>query len=124
MSQRKLYLSDNKIFAGVAGGVAEFLDIDPSIVRIIWVFAAVSGGIGVLAYLIGLMVIPPRPADQPRVTIEGGTKPSGHTIGIAMILVGLVFLANNFIPSIPWRIMWPAALIVLGIYYIFKERNN
>ncbi|NLM25219.1 MAG: PspC domain-containing protein [Firmicutes bacterium] len=124
MSQRKLYLSDNRIIAGVAGGIAEYLDIDPTIVRIIWAFAVFSGGIGALAYIIGVMVIPPRPVSEPRVTIEGAERPPRQTLGIILILVGLVFLLNNFIPSIPWRLVWPIALIILGLFYIYNERRN
>ena len=56
----KFALSNNKVIAGVCGGVAEFLNVDAKIVRIVWVIAVLFGGVGVLAYLllwiIGLMV--------------------------------------------------------------------
>lgn len=55
----KFALSNNKVIAGVCGGVAEFLNIDVKIVRIVWVIAVIFAGFGVLAYLllwiIGLM---------------------------------------------------------------------
>ncbi len=55
----KFALSNNKVIAGVCGGVAEFLNVDAKIVRIVWVIAVLFGGVGVLAYLllwiIGLM---------------------------------------------------------------------
>ena len=55
----KFALSDNKVIAGVCGGVANLLNVDAKIVRIVWVIAALFGGVGVLAYLllwiVGLM---------------------------------------------------------------------
>ena len=55
----KFALSDNKVVAGVCGGVANLLGVDAKIVRIVWVIAVLFGGVGVLAYLllwiIGLM---------------------------------------------------------------------
>lgn len=48
----KLTKSSDKKIAGVAGGVANYLGIDPTIVRIIWVCAVLFAGFGLLAYLI------------------------------------------------------------------------
>ena len=59
--EKKLYRSktDKKI-AGVCGGLAEYLGVDPTIVRLIWVLVALSGA-GVLAYLICALIIPEKP---------------------------------------------------------------
>src|SRR5690348_8640268 len=60
--------TDRRI-AGVCGGIAEYFDIDPTIVRIIFVLAALLGGPGLLIYLVLWIVLPkgsPRPAGAPR----------------------------------------------------------
>jgi len=58
MEQKKLYRSrKNSMICGVCGGVAEYINIDPTIVRLIWVIAAFPG-IGVLAYIIAAIIIP------------------------------------------------------------------
>ena len=59
--QKKLYRSktDGKI-AGVCGGLAEFLNIDPTIIRVIWALVALSGA-GILAYIVCALVIPVKP---------------------------------------------------------------
>lgn len=58
---KKLYKSTNdKLLCGVCGGVAEYFNIDPTIVRLIWVVFALCAGGGVLAYLICAIVIPYR----------------------------------------------------------------
>lgn len=58
MEQKKLYRSrDNRMISGVCGGVGEFINIDPTIVRLIWAVTCFSG-IGIVAYIIGLIIIP------------------------------------------------------------------
>ncbi len=63
--ERKLYRSrtDSRI-AGVCGGLGEYLDIDPTLVRLIFVLLALTGGHGVLLYII-LWLIVPYPAQTP-----------------------------------------------------------
>lgn len=58
-SSKKLYRSeqDTKI-AGVCGGLAEYLDIDSSVVRLLWVVFSLWGGSGILAYIVAALVIP------------------------------------------------------------------
>jgi len=63
----RLYRSrDDRMIAGVAGGVAEMLDADPSIIRIVWALLAfVTGGIGLLVYIVMWIVVPKRPEGMP-----------------------------------------------------------
>ena len=61
--EKKLYRSTtNKTIAGVCGGLAEYLNIDPTIVRVIWALVAMSGA-GLLAYLLCALIIPEKPSD-------------------------------------------------------------
>ena len=59
----RLYRSpDDRMLSGVAGGLAEMLDIDPSIVRIVWaVLVPLTGGIALLVYIVMAIVVPERP---------------------------------------------------------------
>ena len=55
---RKLYCSNtNKIICGVCGGLGEYLGVDPTIVRLVWVLIACSGT-GLLAYIIAAVIMP------------------------------------------------------------------
>jgi phage shock protein PspC (stress-responsive transcriptional regulator) len=58
MADKKLVRSANKKIAGVCGGLAEFLGLDASIVRIVWLLCVLLGGFGLLAYLIMWIVMP------------------------------------------------------------------
>ena len=60
---KRLYRSGkNKIIAGICGGLGEYFDIDPVIVRLVWViFTLISFGFGFLAYLTAWFIIPRNP---------------------------------------------------------------
>ena len=57
MTKRLYKIEEGKMLDGVCGGVAEYFNSEPTVVRLIWAFAAASGG-GVVAYLICALVFP------------------------------------------------------------------
>ncbi|MEO5918763.1 MAG: PspC domain-containing protein [Candidatus Limnocylindrales bacterium] len=58
----RLYRSrDDRVISGVAGGVADWLDIDPSLVRIAFVLTALAGGLGFVLYIVMAFVVPEGP---------------------------------------------------------------
>lgn len=60
---KRLYKSrDDKMLDGVCGGIAEYFDIDPTLVRLIWAVFGATGS-GILAYIIAVVIIPTRPAE-------------------------------------------------------------
>lgn len=62
MNPRRLYRSRDRQLAGVAGGMAEYLDIDPTVVRILWIIVGIaSGGLALIAYIVLALVIPQAP---------------------------------------------------------------
>ena len=59
--EKKIYRSSsNRKIAGVCGGIAEYFDIDPTLVRLLWVIASWIGGSGLLAYIIACVIMPER----------------------------------------------------------------
>lgn len=59
---KRLYRSrTDRQFAGVCGGIADYLAIDSSIVRILWVILALAGGPGFILYIILMLVVPEEP---------------------------------------------------------------
>jgi len=59
MPEKKLYRSfNNRIIAGICGGIGEYFDIDPVIVRLIWVVTAFMGGAGLIFYILAWIIIP------------------------------------------------------------------
>ena len=62
MNEKKLYKSNtDKKIAGVCGGIAEYFNIDSTLVRLGWVLFSLLGGSGLLAYIIAAIIMPDRP---------------------------------------------------------------
>ena len=60
---KKLYRNtSNKMVAGVCTGLGEYLNIDPTIVRLIWALVGLTGA-GILAYLVAALIIPEKPSN-------------------------------------------------------------
>ncbi len=56
---KQLRRSNNKVIAGVCAGLAEYVDLDPMIMRIIWVVVSLFTGIPVVIYIVLIFVMPP-----------------------------------------------------------------
>jgi phage shock protein C len=150
---KKLYRSvTDKMLAGVCGGLAEYFAIDPVIVRLIFVLAVIFGGSGILAYIILWIIIPQKPfiitpfnSNPP----SGNSQPSDEEkksestefnmsalnlnktqsnrsiyAGAFLILLGGIFLLDNFVPHFHFGDFWPLVLIGLGFAIILNARNN
>jgi phage shock protein C len=78
VNPRRLYRSRDRQLAGVAGGMAEYLDIDPTVMRILWiVIGIVSGGLALIAYILLALVIPQAPTGYMAAAPGGWAPPPG-----------------------------------------------
>jgi phage shock protein C len=139
---RRLYRSQTEsVLGGVAGGVAEYLDVDPAIVRVIWaVLAILTGGIFFLLYIVMWIVVPlvPEGAEpaQGETATAGAATASGWNpeptrrvrrrsgsgswiFGLILIGLGLYFLAREYLPNVDFDRLWPLGLILLGVVLLF-----
>lgn len=72
MNPRRLYrCRHDRQLAGVASGIAEYLDLDPTVVRILWILSAFFGGFTILLYIIMAFVMPLEPAGPVAAAAEG-----------------------------------------------------
>jgi phage shock protein C len=102
--EKKLYRSRRqRMIAGVCGGIAEYFDIDVTWVRLLLAISVFFGGIGIVLYILGIIVIPEDPVvdgniDQDeggRVYVNTGdttsqTNRTALVIGVALIIIGLL----------------------------------
>ena len=58
MAKRLYRDTNNKMVAGVCSGIAEYFNIDPTLVRIGWLIAFLCAGTGLLAYFISMAIMP------------------------------------------------------------------
>ena len=62
--KKRLYKSrKDKKLDGICGGIAEYFDIDPTLVRLAWILFTALGGSGIVAYIVCAIVIPEKPDD-------------------------------------------------------------
>lgn len=62
MEPKRLYRVDNGILAGVCGGIAEYFNIDPGLVRIITAMLILAGGLSLWVYIIAALILPKKSA--------------------------------------------------------------
>ena len=126
---------DDRILFGVAGGHAEYFNIDPVIARVVWVvLTIVTGGIAALVYLV-LAIVTPEDRSQVSSVADEDEAASGdvdyremdrrssrrdrarYVIGGVLVALGVLFLLSSLgvFGSIRWELVWPVAIIVLGL---------
>jgi len=149
---RRLYRSrTDSMIGGVAAGLADYLGADPALVRVAWaLIAVITGGAGVVAYVIAWVVVPEAPKgvasgsvadaraldpvtgqpdpDAPIPAVAASERrPStnpGLLVGGALILLGAWFLAREYLPPIDWSLVWPVLLIGVGAAILLTSARN
>jgi len=137
----RLYRSrDDRILAGVAGGLAETLDVDPSIIRIVWALLIfLTGGIALLVYIVMAIVVPERPdgmparpwdgpgaapppgADAGPVPEGGWRAPDGSTVPIAADATGPPRHRRDPADRTMVAVLAGLLLVVLGGYFLIRR---
>ncbi|UWG97993.1 PspC domain-containing protein [Dehalobacter sp. DCM] len=136
---KQLYRSSrNNVIGGVCAGIAEYFEIDPTIVRLIWVLALFAG-IGIIAYIVCWIVIPEKPI-SPFDTFQDASaagdsyesqrnaavnKEKGiRILGAALIVIGALFLCDRFFGWFDFSVVFPIALIAVGVYVLFAKEKR
>ena len=140
----------DKVVGGVAGGLAEYFEIDPVIVRVLFVVSLFFHGAGFIAYIILWITLPEAPyvfetASNMNTTSGSSTDTTPQTddaaaayfksldekkakrnrnIGIVLLVLGCIFLSDNFIPKIHFADFWPIVLVALGLSLLLNSKKS
>jgi phage shock protein C len=145
VNPRRLYrCRHDRQLAGVAAGMAEYLDLDPTVVRILWILSAFFGGFTILLYIILAFVMPLEPlaaAESAPIDAEAGTEASaveattttwtapvahehrargegrlGFGMGVLFVVFGAIALVGPAFPGwVAGMALGPAFLVALGV---------
>lgn len=135
----------NKVFLGVLGGIAEYLDVDPTIVRILFILLCLVEPVFIIAYFLMAIVMP---EDEEEITaerlpekIEKIAEEAGESVeklskkaptvekkddtklfGIALVLLGALLLLKESIkvPFLGLREIVAALILILGLYLVVR----
>ncbi len=126
---KKLFRSKNdRMIAGVCGGLAQYFEIDPVIIRGVFTFLACVGGSGIALYIV-LAIITPEEGDPDFVVAEENSKEKlpvsmvdlqskRRVFAIAIIILGVLILLGNIFSFVwlTWKVIASCAIIALGLY--------
>jgi len=142
---KKLYrLPKEGKVAGVCAGLADYLELDVTLVRLVFVVLTLaSGGFGILIYIILAVVMPIGAGARPtnagsnhigdnvqalaeEVKSNGGLNRLRNYTGAILVGLGIWLLLVQFFPTwawFNWDIVWPAVLVILGLTLVLKGRK-
>lgn len=151
MEKRLYRSKKDRVLAGVCGGIGEYLDVDSTLIRIVLVLLIFAWGTGILVYIICAIIIPENPYQHKEESIEKEsietnaietnaieTEITGHArgaysdrpktkkrneeaIGLILIVLGALFLLQNFVPWFTFGKLWPLILIAIGLIILFRN---
>ena len=128
---------------GVAGGLAEHLDVDSTLVRVAFVVLGFASGIGLIAYIVLALVMPeavegaarsedstegsaPAEESTPSREADARTKRNRNFIGGILVIVGVLFLLLQveFFSWLRWGLIWPLVIIAVGVALIWDRSRS
>lgn len=130
---KKLYKSQrDRMIGGVCGGISEYLNVDTTFIRLIFVLMGLFGGSGIIIYIAGLIIIPEgAAAEQSDIKIK--SKSNTAFWGVLLIILGIFFLVPDFgafrIHNMwmwhgLWRMILPLMIIALGAWLLLRPSDN
>jgi len=151
MNKRMYKSRKNRMIAGVAGGIAEYIDVDPTLIRLAFVLLVFAGASGIIIYIVLAIILPEQesivppasssgtpPADiagQPAPEVAPDFSPRRYSesrnkgaqvIGLGIIALGILFLLINFgvFSWLEWGVIWPVVLIAIGLLLILGRARR
>ena len=140
MNRRLYRCRENRMLAGVAGGLAEYTGLDPSLVRILWLVSVFFWGAGVLLYIAMAIIVPLEPITPEAAAAHaadmaaGIAAPHRHRegsgrvvtfIGVVLLLVGSLALIDAYLPGwASWRQLWPLLFLGAGGFLVVTSMRR
>lgn len=125
ITTRRVYRSrSDRVVGGVCGGLGRYFGVDPVLLRVAAVALALSGGLGLLAYLIAWAVIPENPdaTDAPRVR-SADAHGVAVAVGAGLVALGALLLLRLLVPWFSMALFWPLVVVGVGVLILVSARR-
>jgi signal transduction histidine kinase/phage shock protein PspC (stress-responsive transcriptional regulator) len=121
--QRHLRSSDDRVVAGVCGGLGAHLGVDPMVLRLAFVVLTLANGVGLLAYAAAWALLPEAPsgADIPRGRHQ---LSADKTIALGLITLGVLLLVREIGLVVPPEVVWPVTLSLVGFGMVWARTSD
>lgn len=133
MTKRLFRSRKEKMVTGVCAGIAEYFDIDPTLVRLGFIILTFAGASGLIAYIVATIVIPEEPfgneyendvynkdGSEADVDPNQAQKKTKFIIGVGLIGVGSVMFMDHVFSWIDKGTIWALAIIVVGVFLLLS----
>lgn len=121
----------HKVIGGVCAGLANYFDMDASLLRLLLAFMILFAGTGFWLYIILWIVMPAGNVFQPTAetidAVMNDASPNPQinkgslVVGLILIGLGALGLIHRFVPAFNWQMVWPIILIVLGLVLLIPK---
>ncbi|WP_369018261.1 PspC domain-containing protein [Thermatribacter velox] len=130
--EKRLYRSRReKMIGGVCAGIAQYFDIDPTIVRLLAVALLLAGGTAIVAYIIAWIVVPEEPENSKSVIEASEEKPRSQNrrevLGWILVIIGVLLVARYLMPIsliwFPWggKLFLGVIILIAGILFLARS---
>jgi phage shock protein C len=128
---KRIYKSrTDRMIDGVCGGIAEYFNVDPTLVRVATVLLALSGGMGIVLYFAGMIIMPANPTMTTGAIAVKSSATNHRFWGILLVVFGILLFMGNMGWDF-WHHWWwfswsttvPVLLILAGVAFLFGGRN-
>ena len=123
--------TQHKVIGGVCAGLANYFDVDATLLRLLLAFMILFAGSGFWLYIILWIVMPAGVGSQPTAEnvdafMENAPQSSqvnkgSLVVGLILIGLGALGLLHRFVPAFNWQMVWPIILIVLGLVLLIPK---
>jgi len=119
---------DDRMIAGVCGGLARYLNVDPVVVRVVTAALTVVGGVGLVLYVAAWLLAPDQGAAHSIVGAHtrraDGDERRIRTVGFAIAGVLAIVAVASSGPWTGWSFPWPLAVIAVLLWLFLRPRNS
>ena len=116
--------TDQGVIAGVAAGWANYLRLDPAIIRVAFVVLAIAGGSGLVLYVVSWVLMPAGVAPSSPAVPNREHRDATATIATGLVVVGGILLLREVGVWFADQLIWPAVLMAVGLALIWRHNGG